>query len=232
MVIISIYEHENLSRFPAFKTNNKNSRMRHGKLAWGFAFSEAETGRKKKNKTRWRMCTNYFRSWRCLIFLGEVIETGEGVLPVSTGRLLYCSAFLVRRQFSVDAGLVVTWVQLENRKCCSPIDFCLRFSVPHSCGVPPRRLSIISSSGSVDSGFGRRSRLRRGGGGADGREREEEAAGLVIMWRRILALLVHPFLPTSSGALGSGGMFYAVRRGRKIGVYATWWVAAHLSPAP
>uniref|UniRef100_A0A0B8RQE8 Ribonuclease H1 n=1 Tax=Philothamnus irregularis TaxID=1899461 RepID=A0A0B8RQE8_9SAUR len=43
------------------------------------------------------------------------------------------------------------------------------------------------------------------------------------MWRRILALLVNPFLPTSSGALGiGGGMYYAVRRGRKIGVYATW----------
>ncbi|KAG8124232.1 hypothetical protein E2320_019536 [Naja naja] len=43
------------------------------------------------------------------------------------------------------------------------------------------------------------------------------------MWRRILALLVHPFLPTNSGALGiGGGMFYAVRRGRRIGVYATW----------
>uniref|UniRef100_U3FBI5 Ribonuclease H1 n=1 Tax=Micrurus fulvius TaxID=8637 RepID=U3FBI5_MICFL len=43
------------------------------------------------------------------------------------------------------------------------------------------------------------------------------------MWRRILALLVHPFLPTNSGALGIGsGMFYAVRRGRRIGVYASW----------
>uniref|UniRef100_A0A6B2F3Y9 Ribonuclease H1 n=1 Tax=Bothriechis nigroviridis TaxID=88079 RepID=A0A6B2F3Y9_BOTNI len=42
------------------------------------------------------------------------------------------------------------------------------------------------------------------------------------MWRRILALLVHPFFPTSSEALGSGGMFYAVRRGRRIGVYETW----------
>ncbi|KAL7988032.1 hypothetical protein Chor_006951 [Crotalus horridus] len=42
------------------------------------------------------------------------------------------------------------------------------------------------------------------------------------MWRRILALLVHPFFPTSSEALGSGGMFYAVRRGRRIGVYNTW----------
>ncbi|XP_063170155.1 ribonuclease H1 [Candoia aspera] len=42
------------------------------------------------------------------------------------------------------------------------------------------------------------------------------------MLRRILALLVHPFLPPGSGTLGSGGMFYAVRRGRKIGVYPTW----------
>ncbi|XP_026551030.1 ribonuclease H1 isoform X1 [Pseudonaja textilis] len=43
------------------------------------------------------------------------------------------------------------------------------------------------------------------------------------MWRRVLALLVHPFLPTNPGALGiGGGMFYAVRRGRRIGVYATW----------
>lgn len=64
--------------------------------------------------------------------------------------------------------------------------------------------------------------MRPGGvGGADGRERGE--AGLVVMWRRILALLVNPFLPSSSGALGvGGGMYYAVRRGRKIGVYATW----------
>ncbi|KAM6459470.1 ribonuclease H1 isoform 1-T1 [Liasis olivaceus] len=42
------------------------------------------------------------------------------------------------------------------------------------------------------------------------------------MLRRILALLVHPFLPPNSEVLGRGGMFYAVRRGRKIGVYPTW----------
>ncbi|XP_032068366.1 ribonuclease H1 [Thamnophis elegans] len=43
------------------------------------------------------------------------------------------------------------------------------------------------------------------------------------MWRRIIALIVHPFSPSSSGALGlHGGMFYAVRRGRRVGVYGTW----------
>ncbi|KAK9411274.1 ribonuclease H1 [Crotalus adamanteus] len=137
----------------------------------------------------------------------------------ASGSKLRAEGSEARHQLLVDARLAVT---LEKRKCCSPI-VCVSGSRSHSCDILPRRLSIISSSGSVDSGFGRLSRLRQGGGGgADGREREEEAAGLVIMWRRILALLVHPFFPTSSEALGSGGMFYAVRRGRRIGVYNTW----------
>ncbi|KAM7174099.1 ribonuclease H1 isoform 1-T1 [Macrochelys suwanniensis] len=38
------------------------------------------------------------------------------------------------------------------------------------------------------------------------------------MLRRLLAALIHPCFVPSSG----GGMFYAVRRGRKIGVYQTW----------
>ncbi|XP_015280856.1 PREDICTED: ribonuclease H1 [Gekko japonicus] len=42
------------------------------------------------------------------------------------------------------------------------------------------------------------------------------------MLRRALALLIHPcFLPSSAGG-GSGNMFYAVRKGRRTGVYRTW----------
>ncbi|XP_006112113.1 ribonuclease H1 isoform X1 [Pelodiscus sinensis] len=41
------------------------------------------------------------------------------------------------------------------------------------------------------------------------------------MLRRLLAALIHPcFVPSSSG--GGSSMFYAVRRGRRIGVYQTW----------
>nr|XP_034965797.1 ribonuclease H1 isoform X2 [Zootoca vivipara] len=46
------------------------------------------------------------------------------------------------------------------------------------------------------------------------------------MLRRILALLAHPcFLPSSNsgpGTVRSGNMFYAVRKGRRTGVYRTW----------
>uniref|UniRef100_A0A8D2INA9 Ribonuclease H1 n=1 Tax=Varanus komodoensis TaxID=61221 RepID=A0A8D2INA9_VARKO len=42
------------------------------------------------------------------------------------------------------------------------------------------------------------------------------------MLRRILTLLIHPLFFPSSGAVREGVMFYAVRKGRKTGVYRSW----------
>ncbi|XP_060090337.1 ribonuclease H1-like isoform X2 [Heteronotia binoei] len=42
------------------------------------------------------------------------------------------------------------------------------------------------------------------------------------MLRRVLALLIHPHFLPSSASGGSGSMFYAVRKGRRTGVYRSW----------
>ncbi|XP_053236713.1 ribonuclease H1 isoform X3 [Podarcis raffonei] len=71
---------------------------------------------------------------------------------------------------------------------------------------------------------GRAGEQRRRAERAGGAGRSGEAKSAVIMLRRILTLLAHPcFLPSSGpGTVRSGNMFYAVRKGRRTGVYRTW----------